>query len=249
MGMASTAGYISTVNIAAVGLSSDVSKDKFTVYRMGGGDDADGSNGCRPRPYHHGGLREALLAAAETILEREGPDGLTLRAAARAVGASHTAPKNHFGDLTGLLSELAATGYVRFTACLHAAAEAEGQPHRALDAAGRAYVAFALANPGLFQLMFRSGRLDRERPALKAAMDEAQALLVAVVAAAYPPSEFGDAVVEGGPSRTEAYTVRAWSMVHGFAMLLLDDRLAPLLAPPGRRDQGLAMLDAMLRLT
>src|SRR5262245_33569186 len=68
-----------------------------------------------PRPYHHGDLRAALLAAAEEILEKEGIQALTLRAAARAVGVSHTAPQNHFGDLTGLLSELAAIGYRRFT--------------------------------------------------------------------------------------------------------------------------------------
>ena len=49
-----------------------------------------------------------MLRAAESILEREGIGGLTLRAAARKAGGSHAAPKNHFGDLMGLLSELAA---------------------------------------------------------------------------------------------------------------------------------------------
>ena len=56
-----------------------------------------------PRPYHHGDLRTAVLAAAEKILEKQGVDAVTLRAVARAVGVSHTAPKNHFGDLEGLL--------------------------------------------------------------------------------------------------------------------------------------------------
>ncbi|MER2507799.1 MAG: TetR family transcriptional regulator, partial [Amaricoccus sp.] len=66
------------------------------------------SDASPPRAYHHGNLREALLAGAERILERDGADALTLRAAARAVGVTHAAPRNHFGDLTGLLSELAA---------------------------------------------------------------------------------------------------------------------------------------------
>ena len=70
------------------------------------------------KPYHHGDLRSAVLAAAEKILETEGVDALTLRAVARMVGVSHTAPKNHFGDLEGLLSELAAVGYRRFGAAL-----------------------------------------------------------------------------------------------------------------------------------
>src|SRR5215472_8531110 len=67
-------------------------------------------------PYHHGSLREAMLRAAESILERDGIRGLTLRAAAREAGVSHAAPKNHFGDVMGLLSDLAAVGFARFRA-------------------------------------------------------------------------------------------------------------------------------------
>ena len=33
--------------------------------------------------YHHGALRDALLEAAERVLERDGLPGLTLRAVAR----------------------------------------------------------------------------------------------------------------------------------------------------------------------
>src|SRR5262249_16154269 len=68
----------------------------------------------RGAPYHHGSLPEAMLRAAETILERDGIGGLTLRAAAREAGVSHAAPKNHFGDVMGLLSDLAAVGFARF---------------------------------------------------------------------------------------------------------------------------------------
>ena len=64
-----------------------------------------------PKPYHHGALPEALLAAAEAVLVRDGLAGLGLRAIAREAGVSHTAPKHHFGDTTGLLSELAAVGF------------------------------------------------------------------------------------------------------------------------------------------
>src|SRR3982751_372137 len=72
-------------------------------------------------PYHHGALRDALLEAAERVLERDGLPGLTLRAVAREAGVSHAAPTHHFGDLTGLLSELAAIGYTRFNAAMIAA--------------------------------------------------------------------------------------------------------------------------------
>src|SRR5262250_3757625 len=74
----------------------------------------------RAAPYHHGSLREAMLRAAESILERDGIGGLTLRAAAREAGVSHAAPKNHFGDVMGLLSDLAAVGFARFRAAMEA---------------------------------------------------------------------------------------------------------------------------------
>src|SRR5689334_17132119 len=76
------------------------------------------------RPYHHGSLPQALLAAAEAVLKRAGIAGLTLRAIAREAGVSHTAPQHHFGDTAGVLSELAATGFMRLTASM--AAHAEG---------------------------------------------------------------------------------------------------------------------------
>ena len=72
-------------------------------------------------PYHHGALRDALLEAAERVLERDGLAGLTLRAVAREAGVSHAAPTHHFGDLTGLVSELAAIGFRQFNAAMAAA--------------------------------------------------------------------------------------------------------------------------------
>jgi AcrR family transcriptional regulator len=190
------------------------------------------------RPYHHGDLRAALLAAAETILERDGIQALTLRAAARAAGVSHAAPAHHFDDLTGLLSELAAVGCRRFTAELVEAMVAVGEdPRRRMRAMGHAYVEFARKYPGMFMLMFRSECLDMIRPALRKAVDAAgQALRDAIVARA------------GGSMPAEnlvAEVAAAWSLVHGFAVLLLDGRLAPLIsALPGDKSAD-ALLDAV----
>src|SRR5258708_30479659 len=78
-------------------------------------------------PYPHGALRDALLKAAETVLERDGLAGLTLRAVARAAGASHAAPTHHLGDLTGLVSELPAIGFPHFNAAMAAARAAAGR--------------------------------------------------------------------------------------------------------------------------
>lgn len=181
------------------------------------------------RPYHHGALREAMLAGAERILAQEGIGGLTLRAAAREAGASHAAPKNHFENVTGLLSELAAVGFRRFERRLVDAAAAASRDAR-LPALGRAYVEFATQYPGLFMLMFRSERLDLQRPALREAMSSAYSVLCAAVGA--PQEE--DAAL---PTEGVARVVAAWSLVHGFAMLKIDGRLDPTVrALPGGID-------------
>jgi AcrR family transcriptional regulator len=168
--------------------------------------------------YHHGALHAALLAEAERILERDGPEGLTLRAAARAAGVSHAAPRHHFGDLTGLLSELAAIGYVRFADDLTTAADAAGDdPSSRLKAIGVAYVRFARAHPNLFLLMFRGQRLDRNRPSLRSASDAAFAVLRDAVGKKR----------EGAGAKPDglANAIAAWSLVHGFAMLMIDGLL------------------------
>jgi AcrR family transcriptional regulator len=71
-----------------------------------------------------------LLEAAETVLERDGLPGLTLRAVAREAGVSHAAPTHHFGDLTGLVSELAAIGFRQFNAAMAAAGAAGARRRR-----------------------------------------------------------------------------------------------------------------------
>jgi AcrR family transcriptional regulator len=189
------------------------------------------------RPYHHGDLHAALLAAAEDILEQQGIQALTLRGAARAAGVSHAAPKNHFGDLTGLLSELAAVGYRRFSAALSASTQAPAdRPGLRLKAMGRAYVTFARSHPGLFALMFRSERLDTARPALQEAMDAARLALRTAISAGQ----------DFTPLQTAARAAALWSLVHGYATLLLDGRLADVLQDLPAEGNADHLLDALL---
>ena len=65
----------------------------------------------RDQPYHHGDLHEALLQAAKRVAERDGINGLTLRAGAREAGVSHAAPSHHFGPhLAGAYAQAVASG-------------------------------------------------------------------------------------------------------------------------------------------
>lgn len=198
---------------------------------------------AREQPYHHGDLRDALLQAATRIAARDGLQGLTLRAVAREAGVSHAAPAHHFGDVTGLLSELAAIAFRRFTAALSEAAASAASPDEAAEGRARAYVGFARDNPCLFQLMFRTERLDRSRPALREAATSAFVDLAKVVGA-----RRHETVVPEHLTLAQAADIAGmWSMVHGFAMLYLDGRLRDILdgLPPGTTAETL--LAAMLR--
>jgi AcrR family transcriptional regulator len=191
------------------------------------------------RPYHHGELKSAVLDAAERILEMEGVDALTLRAVARMVGVSHTAPKNHFGDLQGLLSELAAVGYRRFGAAL----DSKGaDPRQRMKAMGLAYVAFARAHPNLFLLMYRGDRLDVNLPSLRDAIEATRQSLRNATTSVAPD-------VPLAPLQLAARATASWALVHGFAMLLLDGRLRHTLASlPGEVDAN-TLLEAVLDAT
>ena len=78
------------------------------------------------RPYHHGNLRSALLAAAERTVRERGVQDLSLRELAREVGVSHGAPRRHFPDRQALLDALAESGFDRLGAELRAAADRAG---------------------------------------------------------------------------------------------------------------------------
>src|SRR6202012_5052293 len=174
-------------------------------------------------PYHHGALHDALLKAAERVLEREGLAGLTLRAVAREAGVSHAAPTHHFGDLTGLVSELAAIGFQQFNVAM-AAASTSSSKDRGI-ARAKAYVTYAQAHPGLYGLMFRTERLDMHRPALDQAAGASFRELVDAVGASRH-----EAISAQSMSLDQAAAVaRTWSLVHGFTMLLLDGRLSNIL--------------------
>ena len=171
-----------------------------------------------PRPYHHGDLKNALVAAGLDLLDEGGLPGLTLRAIAARVGVSHTAPKNHFGSLRGLTTAIAAEGFRR-----HAAFMRDGLPEGAgrrerLIAAGEGYVRFALTYPALFEIMFSPLHCEIEDPERQEASRASYAVLEEVSRGL----DWGDPDGQTGGYRAE---LRMWSLVHGYAKLLLEGQI------------------------
>jgi AcrR family transcriptional regulator len=165
-------------------------------------------------PYHHGDLRAALLHAARTLLEEEGYDALTLRAAARRAGVSQAAPYHHFKDKSALLVAVAAEGFRDFGAAMRSrmAALRHADPRARLNASGVAYVEFAVANPAVFKLMF-SGVRPAASPESELAMASAAAYAVLTDAVQALPAPQDEGAVA---------SLGSWALVHGLATLLIE---------------------------
>ena len=181
--------------------------------------------------YHHGDLREALIAAGTTLLVEQGVEKLSLREAARIVGVSHNAPYKHFATREALLAAIAQRGFLDMAANIAAAAK-RARGDKAI-ARGLAYIDFALENPALFRLMF-SGAIDRSVfPDVREA-------------AAAGLAELGDFVEGeyGGEALDEA-TISAWAFVHGLAQLVLDDQIPSATTHDSKRALARRVLVAM----
>ncbi|GAB0117808.1 TetR/AcrR family transcriptional regulator [Acidisoma sp. 7E03] len=166
------------------------------------------------RGYHHGNLREALIEAAQVLIAEGGPAAFTIAEAARRAGVSPAAPYRHFRDAEALIAEVALRGFDHLAEVL-ARAWAEGQPTplRALEAIGRAYLAFARNEPAFYAAMFEA-RLDAEQhPGLLSASERAFAVI----------REAAEAVTLSvpKPQRPPALMValHIWSMAHGVGAL------------------------------
>jgi len=164
--------------------------------------------------YHHGALRQALIAAAERLIEEKGLDGFSLRETARRAGVSPSAPAHHFGDVRGLLTAIATQGFEALAAALEAA-DAGGSHAERIRGQGIAYVGFALAHRAHFDLMWRKALLDTDDPDYAAAGRRAFLVLD-------QRARGGEASGAEKSGAVAAPSIACWAMVHGFARLAID---------------------------
>jgi len=169
------------------------------------------TSGRAKKAYHHGDLEVALVRAAGNILEKEGVEALSLREVARRAGVSHNAPYRHFPDREALLAALAARGFEMLARAQQAAASNGG-----LRAMGEAYVLFALENPQRFRLMFGGQISIARHERLRDVATRTFAGLSGALAARVPEAQ-----------GARDASIAAWALVHGLALLLMGDRIAP----------------------
>lgn len=187
--------------------------------------------------------RDRLLKAARAVLDRDGLEGLTLRAIAREAGVSHGAPLRHFDDLAALLTALAAEGFRELKAEVTRSVEADEvargsagtnpgaisgtDPRAAAEArllsAGAGYLRFATRNAGVFGLMFRPEMLHTSDGDYQTAGAESFDQLLQLVRTAQDVGWHPD-------QPTDQLAAMLWANVHGIAQLWLHGALQAVVA-------------------
>ncbi|WP_020409092.1 TetR/AcrR family transcriptional regulator [Hahella ganghwensis] len=166
--------------------------------------------------YHHGNLRQELLEKALEQLKQVGPDKVSLRALARDIGVSQTAPYRHFSDKNALLAALAAQGYQELTRATLAASENCEDSAQKMLQAGLAYIHFARHHPELYKLMFGPViECPLEYPDLAEAGQGAFKVIMAICEEGVQAEMFVNQ-----DASLIAHSI--WAMVHGIASLWID---------------------------
>lgn len=178
----------------------------------------------KPRPYHHGDLRRALIDTALQLVTEEQDWTFSLREVARRAGVSHRAPYNHFPEKLDLLAAVAAVGFERLRDGLLRATVGIDRPEALLVAVCRTYIRLGLENPALYRLMFGpelSGAGSADRPTVaRMAGAQARGVLEDVILRGARSGAF--AVLPDSLQDVALAALAVWSATHGLTMLAID---------------------------
>jgi|SRR6185369_524750 AcrR family transcriptional regulator len=169
----------------------------------------------RRAPYHHGDLREALIAATRRLVMERGAENFTLADACRVAGVTTAAPYRHFRSKQEVLEEIASRGFeeLRVRAMTVIAEKGPGTLE-AIVAMGQAYVAFALNETAVFRLMFgQEPSLKKAEHVAGTGQDCFSHLIEQIALYCQRNRVRGDAL---------EIALRLWTFVHGAASLQID---------------------------
>ena len=181
---------------------------------------SDNLQAARVQPkakYHHGDLREALIAAVHKLVVEQGADAVTLADACRLAGGSTAAPYRHFRDRDEVLAEVTARGYESLRDMAAEAISKHGEGSiEGITAMGQSYVAFAVEQQGLFRLMFGQNSALAEMPLVNETGNRCFDFVIEQVAKFCAVN-----CVEGDANEI---AIKLWTFVHGAASLLIDEK-------------------------
>jgi AcrR family transcriptional regulator len=181
----------------------------------------------RPKSYHHGDLRNALIQAGLELLAEGGVQELDLRKVARRAGVSHAAPYRHFADKQALIAAITEEGFRLLAEQIQATlSEVPDEPFEQLLGIARTYVHFAKTHPWLMREMFSGLTIERETfMSLQIAYKAVYRLYTDVIRRGQEKGTF----VDGDPG---ALAGVLWSMLHGLAMLIIENQMRPYVDGP-----------------
>ncbi len=189
------------------------------------------------RPYHHGDLRAAAVAATVAEVEEVGVSAASMRRIARRAGVTHAALAHHFADKTGLFTAVAAEGFRRMAAAIGPAAAGD----LGFLPGGVEYVRFALENRGFYEVLFRPYLCDQNDPDLKSASAAAFDILYGSARRSLISTRGPDSVTDADVA---SLVIAGWSMSHGYATLFAADNFAE--RPSGDIVRGVQLLASLL---
>jgi AcrR family transcriptional regulator len=180
-------------------------------------------------------VERELISAAEQVLVREGPAGLTVRAVAAEAGIAPMGVYNRFGGKDGLIDALLIIGFDRLRSSI--AGGGEPDPLERLRSCGLRYRQFALDNPHFYGIMFEAALIEQSSSADVA--EHAAAAFGALV------DNVALAAAAGRITAAEPAEVaqQVWSAVHGAVAL----ELKGLIQTPDPEATYRASVDTMLR--
>ncbi|HIG44079.1 MAG: TetR/AcrR family transcriptional regulator [bacterium] len=167
--------------------------------------------------YHHGDLRQTLIDTAIKHLRESGADTLSLRALARQVGVSQTAPYRHFDSKNALFAAIAVFGLQQLKIELRRARDRHRGDHAAsILHVGLAYIHWATQNPEKYLLLFDSSLVEFGKyPDLLEASNEAFAVLMQTI----ERGKQADLLID---RPTHQLAGAFWASVHGASSLLIS---------------------------
>lgn len=180
--------------------------------------------------YHHGDLKSSLIAAANTILHRDGVSALSLRAIAAEVGVSHMAPYSHFKNKKALLQEVAAEGFQKMTKLMESDKLDTQDAGQQILSYGAAYLKFATEHPELYRLMLGQVEIigrKHSNSAMSSTEIQSKTPLELGVMSKRPYQLLSEAFAmhNDDQEQVKMQALGAWSMVHGMAALLIEGHM------------------------
>ncbi len=186
-------------------------------------------------------FRRRLCAAAESLFAERGPEAVTMRELATAMGVSPMTPYRYFKDKDAILAAVRAAAFTRFAETIEAAIALPGSAVDKSRQAARAYIDFALEQPQAYKLMFDlSQTTENDYPELTAAAARARRTMTAHV----------EAMIKAGAMQGDAEMIGHvfWTILHGSLVLQLSGKLSPSIDPQQLRQTAFALLGRGLDL-